>query len=79
MAVKDALRSVNISSSLRPKDFKLKDNELPGPGTYEIGMTNLPKITLKGKIPTKIANENPGPGSYQLPLSVSPTVKIVNS
>lgn len=37
-AVKDALRSVNISSSLKPKDFKLKNNEIPGPGAYEIGM-----------------------------------------
>jgi hypothetical protein len=62
--VKDALRSVNLSSSLRPKDFQVKSNDMPGPGAYEVGKVNVAKITIKGKIPIRVSNDIPGPGSY---------------
>lgn len=77
LAVKDALRSVNMSSSSRPIDFQVKGNDMPGPGAYDVSKVNVAKITLKGRIPNKITNDIPGPGTYQLPLSISPTVKIV--
>ena len=88
-AVKDAVRSINLESSLRPNSFSRigrNSSQFPGPGEYtytnkDTGK-NVLSFTMYGKLSEqKKVTDVPGPGTYDpkpLRITSSPlALKIV--
>ena len=71
-AVKQAVRGLNISSSIKPVDdgsSKTAKDWIPGPGAYFnndlIFGKNAPAFSLKGKLNERLSINLPGPGAYE--------------
>lgn len=66
-------KSPDIKLKGKAKDILNSQLAVPGPGTYDplkmIG-TNAPKMSLHGRIESKVSSEGPGPGTYDASLNL---------
>jgi len=66
-------KSPDIKLKGKAKDILNSLLAVPGPGTYDplktIG-TNAPKMSLHGRIESKVSSEAPGPGTYDASLNL---------
>jgi hypothetical protein len=66
MSVERRVVSVQLKPVRERKGRPIENiSHAPGPGTYNLPSTfEEPKVTLKGRIPTKLKSDVPGPGQY---------------